>query len=490
MQSSALRVRVNLLGAVGFATYLTMAVLSFFQAPALWFQHPAAPQAASFFYAFAEKFPVIALGRLLGHAGGILISYCIPLALATVTALTLLAMLYRNGHEIDASVERLIYRWSVAFAVAACLSFPVFTQDFFLSMAWGRMLAAGINPFHNLFTPEMIDDLPLDHFPMVSSYGPVWTILSGAVMALTGKSVLAASIAFKAILLAMWIWSLRLIWAIAESRPAIERCLALVIFGWMPLGVVQILAEGHNDILMVWLMLLWLFLLLRARTSAPIALVGSALSKFATGPLFLVDAIVAWRALSWRQFILRYIAPGLVGLAIFGAFFRSMDFFDGIFTINEWRFLQPRDALIAIKEALHITAVPLEYTIDVIFVGLVAYQVVALYRQPAYETIVKASLAIMCAVMLTVIAHLWPWYLVWTLAIAAVLPGWSLSRFVIGISILGPFTLSFWWVDLFTDSREWVAVAMYVLGFAWILVTRMPAARREESPAAGSFGHP
>jgi hypothetical protein len=406
-----------------------------------------------------------------------------------MAVLLLLATLHRN--DGDPSIVRLLRRWSIAFAAVTCLAFPVFTQDFFLSMAWGRMLAAGINPFHNLFTSDILVGLPLDHFPMVSSYGPLWTILSGAVMLLTGGRVLAAAIVFKAILLAAWIWSLLLVEAITERRPVADRCLATVAFGWVPVGVLQTLAEGHNDIVMIWFVLLWLLLLLRARTFAPVALVASALAKYATAPLFLVDAIVAWRALPWRLFVLRYVAPAIAGAIGFGAFFRSLQFFDGTRTISEWHFLQPRDALGAIERALHVSLAPLEYLIAAAFAVLVAYQLVALYRYPAYETTAKASLALMCAVLFAGIAHLWPWYLVWTLAIGALVPAWWLSRLVVGVSILAPFTLVVWWIELFPNSANWASFAMYTIALIWLALTRIPGPPSDLSPAADrSFGRP
>src|SRR5262249_57762485 len=100
------------------------------------------------------------------------------------------------------NVETVLMRWSVVFAVVGVLAFPLFTQDFWLSMAWGRMAAEGTNPYHNLFTDETLTGLPLDHFPMAMSYGPAWAILSGAVMAVTGNSVLAPAILFNCVLLA------------------------------------------------------------------------------------------------------------------------------------------------------------------------------------------------------------------------------------------------------------------------------------------------
>lgn len=497
LQISSLRVVVNVLGTVVLAVYLALALLSYVQAPALWRSHLSAPQAMAFFSDLAERFPLVALHPSFESAAAVIISYCVPVAFATVAVLLLMMLLHRRERLLDSTIVALLMRWSVAFAVASVFAFPVFTQDFWLSMAWGRMVAEGTNPYHSLFTKEFTAGLPLDHFPMVMSYGPAWAIVSGAIMAVSGKSVLVATILFKAILVAAWIGSLVLIERITRLRPMLDRCLAMAAFGWMPLGVLQTVAEGHNDIAMVWPALLWLALLAQRRSTAPVALVGSALAKYVTAPLFAIDTIVAWRmhGLSWRQLILRLLAPGLLGLALFAAFFRSLDFFKGTQVISEWEFLQPRHAVEAIELAFGISLFPAEHVITAGFAVLAAYRLVVLLKSPTPDNTVKAALAVMSAVLFVAIAHVWPWYLVWAVAFAVLSPTWWLSRFVIGASITAPFALSFWWIEPVTDSREWASLALYVVAVLWCILTRAPvsAPAPDQSPeqvTGGSFGRP
>ena len=120
------------------------------------------------------------------------------------------------------------------------------------------MIVAGVNPFHSLFTPESLAGLPLDHFPMPMSYGPLWGLVSAAVMLVAGDSALLTFVLFKAVLAAAWIGTLHLVYRLTGGLPQSQRCLAILLFGWMPAGVSQSLAEGHNDIAMVALALLWL----------------------------------------------------------------------------------------------------------------------------------------------------------------------------------------------------------------------------------------
>ena len=54
---------------------------------------------------------------------------------------------------------------------------------------------------------------------------------------------------------------------------------------------------------------------------------------------------------------------GLLGLAVFAVFFRSLDFFDGTRVINEWHFLQPKDALAAFELTFNISLFPAAHAI-------------------------------------------------------------------------------------------------------------------------------
>ena len=59
MQTSFLRVGVNLLGAVALVAYAVLTVLSYAQVPVLWRNHGSAPHAVAFF-------DDLGTGRLLG----------------------------------------------------------------------------------------------------------------------------------------------------------------------------------------------------------------------------------------------------------------------------------------------------------------------------------------------------------------------------------------------------------------------------------------
>src|SRR5436190_13030735 len=100
-RASALRLRVNILGALALAAYGSMALLSFAQAPALWSGHAGAPRAMAFFEALAEHLSIVTLAGMFRGNTTVIVSYFVPLAVATVAAVLLVAVLYRRRGALD-----------------------------------------------------------------------------------------------------------------------------------------------------------------------------------------------------------------------------------------------------------------------------------------------------------------------------------------------------------------------------------------------------
>jgi len=479
VDATSLRLRVNLLGCVALAGYAVLTVLSWLQAPALW-RAENATHVLAFFDELAGRFPVLGLYRSFQSSEAVIASYWAPLGIATLPCILLVLLLARPSALPDEALLRLIFNWSLSFAGICLLAFPVFTQDMWLSAVWGRMIAAGINPYYQLFSPDTLPGLPLDHFPMVMSYGPLWGIVSAIVMTVAGNSILATGILFKAVLAGAWIGSLALIERITRTRPVRERCLAICMFGWTPASVSQSLSEGHNDIALVALALLWMLLLLRGHWAAPVALVASALCKYVTAPLLLIDAIAALRRgrADWTQFLARQVAPGLLGLGILALFYRSPAFFDGVRLVSEWHFLRPSDALLAIEQATGLPLLVPRIAVMLFFVLHAAYWLAVSFWSPTMTSLQKAAIATMVAVLFGAVSHVWPWYAIWALAPAALIPGWWLSRFVFGVALLMPFSLAAWWSEPFPHHMEFTALIVYTGACLWTIVS---AARARHS---------
>jgi hypothetical protein len=476
-ESLSLRFRINLLGATTLLAYASMALLSYVQAPILWRSLIAnAPSAISFFEDFGREIPFYswmqeAASNLLTSNAAVIVSYWIPLAMATAAMMLVLSSLARRREAADSEIAALLFKWSLTFCAAGSFAFPLFTQDLWLSAVWGRMIVAGVNPYHNYFTPESLEGLPLDHFPIIMSYGPLWGVLSAVVMALARDSVLLTGVLSKGLLAAAWIGSLALVRQIMAHRSSFDRCLAIALFGWAPVSVTQSVAEGHNDIVMIFFALLWFALLLRGHRAAPIALMASVLCKYTTAPLFLIDAIyvVRLQRSPWGTYLLRLIVPVLLGASVFAVFYRGPEFFEGLKVISEWHFLQPRDVVVAIEYVTGISLAPVAFGIVALFPLAAIYCCYVCYRQPTIESIHRASIAILASICFAAVSHLWPWYMIWSLPFAALFPAWWLSQFVIGVAAAAPFAI-IWWISPF--AYEMTAPFFYAGAVLWMLWMR------------------
>jgi alpha-1,6-mannosyltransferase len=470
--ASSLHRYINVLGAAAILAYLAMAVLSYLQVPALW--DPAYfPNVTGFFNSLYGVEHVDAIRALFGGPLAVVVTHWVPLIIASAAAVALLFLLGQQSTIVGETTAILVLKWSVAFAVVSSFAYPIFTQDFWLSVVWGDMIVSGMNPYYEKFTPEMLNGLPLDHFPMTMSYGPLWALISGAVVAVGGGSVIATAVLFKVALAAGWCATLWLIDRIMRLTAPGTRALSLAVAGWVPLGVWQTVGEGHNDIAMALPALLWLLLLLQNKWSAPLALAASAVCKYTMAPLLLVDLLHCLRTREmplWR-YAVRLVPPALFGIAVLAVFYRSPEFFDGVRLISSWHFLQPGDAFAAVNTALGDWLDPLGWLVTAIFPAIAVHQCISYWKRPDPEQLMRTSVAVMAAVSFAAISHLWPWYLIWTLPLVALVPGWWLSRFILGLVIFAPFTAIVWWVPEAEDYKDLAALIMYAGAGMWTLLT-------------------
>ena len=189
--------------------------------------------------------------------------------------------------------------------------FPFGAADIFDNIMHGRLL--GIywhNPFY-----AVAQQFPDDPFrPYVawpghpSAYGPLWELLAAGATRLTGDGIVANVIVFKLIGGFFLAASTLVVMAILH-RFAPERALAgVVLLAWNPIILYETLGHGHNDIAMVFWILLAVWLLLSERyTLAILALLVGALIKYI--PLLMLPAagLIALRNLPDSRARLRFV---------------------------------------------------------------------------------------------------------------------------------------------------------------------------------------
>ncbi len=404
------------------------------------------------------------------------IVYSAPIAIAVIAFLGLLVVLARGAGSIAAGDVNRVLRWAIAFTVVAALAPPVIVQDFWLSTGWGRLAALGRNPYYTFLDPFVTSGLPLDYLGLLTTYGPLWTLVATGVMRVSGTNALLAGVLFKLLLAGLWIGSLLLLRAVLRGRGARAQAVGLALAGWLPLGLIHGVADGHNDVAMAFLMLLWLRLLLRARPlAATAALAGSVVIKYLSAPLFVLDVLyhraapapaaggggpaqapgshdptgVGTANRSMGALIRRYIAhafvAALVGLGATAVFFRDLDFFGSTRHMTNWHFFSPRAAIAALGRLFGIEPatgslgglimIAAAALVSLAFIVPAVRRTLAYGRAPSDDALRAATFAIVAAVLFGLSGHAWPWFMIWGVLAAALNAESWLARWTAGMAI-------------------------------------------------------
>ena len=172
------------------------------------------------------------------------------------------------------------------------------SQDLYAYLFYGKMWAAhGANPYVDL--PLLFSGdpwFPWMRWPdQVTVYGPVWTLLTGGVAALSGGSLPLAFALTKGLVLAFGVAAVSGIVAAARVRGE-DAGRALLLVGWNPLVIVSLPLGGHADVA-VAAALLWA--LVEDRRGRPLVatllLTGATLVKAYAGVVLVVYLIALFR---------------------------------------------------------------------------------------------------------------------------------------------------------------------------------------------------
>lgn len=119
----------------------------------------------------------------------------------------------------------------------------------------------------------------------IALYGPLWTLISGIPYALSFSNYLVSIFAFKVLVLLFYIGMIWIIWKITRNYYSI------LLFAANPLVVIEVFISGHNDILMMLLVLLSFYFLRNKKIYLSIVLIlASILIKYST--IFLIPVFI------------------------------------------------------------------------------------------------------------------------------------------------------------------------------------------------------
>jgi hypothetical protein len=213
--------------------------------------------------------------------------------------------------------------------VLALVAPPLLSSDLFSYIAYGRLGAMyGINPY--LHGPNLISFDPLyqligahwTHTPTV--YGPLFTALS---YPLAGLGIAANVFAYKGIAALSCLAIVALTWQAARLR-GMDPVKAVAFVGLNPVIIIYGVGGGHNDLLMLAILVAGIYVLLRQREGTGGAMIVAATAVKLTAGMLLPFALASSAgrrvAASGRARLLSGAAAAaagfcLLGLVLFGS---------------------------------------------------------------------------------------------------------------------------------------------------------------------------
>ena len=221
-------------------------------------------------------------------------------------------------------------RWvaggAIVLSLLAFIVPPLFSTDIFSYAMFGRLSGVyDLNPYVSTASRAAPGDplLPYVFWRNIASpYGPLWSLVSWALSHGAATTPLILVVRFKLFAFASAMLDGALIYRIVRERWPDEASWAYLAFAWNPLVLIDGIADGHNDLMILALVLVSATLLIQARPVwAMVGLTASTLIKYSTVPMAGVAFLrVLWRTPRPRRVVFVGRVTVLVLPLVFGTF--------------------------------------------------------------------------------------------------------------------------------------------------------------------------
>jgi len=424
------------------------------------------------------------VGQLLQNAG---LYGFLRLTLAFISVGLLYFVGLRAAHRTSSKTAWVIvFAGTLSFMIVFLFMAPLDARDIYDNIFHGRILGVyGANPFRDLISSFPHD--PFYQYPYwknsPSAYGPLWETLAGITAWSAGDGIIANILAFKILpglfhlaSVAVVILYLRRI----EPGRALSGALLL---GWNPLLLYETWGNGHNDIAMIfWVLLAALLISQEQYSLGTLSLVAGMLIKFI--PVLLIPAamLIGYQSLKTLKSRFRFI----VKTALAGAFLiliAYIPFWNGMATFSIGRRMQmfttsfPAVMYRILKPALGWSEAA--RLVSLAALGLLAIfmliQILRAQKQESAKDFLQSAFSILAFYLLVTCLWFQQWYGIWLISLAPLLPVrsrrfalvfgfWVLSKQLIFVQLIIPA------MSHKPETAIWLEplLAFTVLGVPWI----------------------
>lgn len=472
----------------------------------------------TFYGAFVAPYSLMEHGERRRQSVGTLTGFSNEGAYLFIAGMILLFVAYALGYlallRLPAELPRVTRRGLLAmialggglFSALLLALYPVDASDIYDYIMRGRMSALyGLNPLEDVPMQVAFDDFYryASWRRTPSAYGPLWEILAHGVTAFTSEmSRNAQVIAYKLLVVAGYgLTGLFIGLTLARIAPR-RLLLGSYLFLWNPLVLYMTAGTGHNDALMTACVAFAIYALSRRWYGvATLGAVLGVLIKFIPALLLPFIALLAWRDLGPRRWLRYALTAGLVcgglTLLLYVPYWHGFDtlrtsrravMYTGSVATVLRHLLMPitdgiSDLSTSARQTPNASGLLANGTL-VIFGAVYLVELFKVWRERQLMPALRSFARVIVAYLL--VASLWfhAWYVVWLLAIVALLENTPTRRLALTFSYLvtwQAFLINYF--DFETKAGErlpWMDVLPVTLymGYAWAFVLLYPVRRR------------
>jgi hypothetical protein len=312
---------------------------------------------------------------------------------------------------------------------------PVFSRDIYSYVGQGLLAHYGLNPYH--VAPAALGNgrqlASISHVwrHTASPYGPLFVTVSRGTVTLAGRSLDAQVIAFR-ILELLGVAAVMVFLPRLARRSGTDPGIALWLAALSPLALFSYIASGHNDALMVGLLVAGVALAMEDRLALGVALCAlGALIKLPAALAIVFLAVVAFRRAAaderWRVLVKAVAVPSavlIVGTVAAGYGWAWLSP-AALHVPAELRILgSPSVSLGVFFSALaHLVGIPVSTGVIVsatqVVCGLVVVAGTLWLLWHAHRSNVVRAIGLALLLFAVGSPTLWPWYLLWGVTILA-----------------------------------------------------------------------
>lgn len=283
--------------------------------------------------------------------------------------------------------------------------------------------------------------------PIQSPYGPGWTAISTAILSITGDHTGATIIIFRAIAICALLGSIMLLRQLLGT--GLQTMKAITLFAWNPLVLFEVINNGHNDIVLVFLLLCAIFLYRQKKYFWIVPVLAAAfLVKFVAilaAPLFLIAFLrdTTLQKRDWQMLAISSAASVAISVATFLPFWRGFGTFHYLIFLAQYIGLPLLHPLTFGMSLLRFAGVP-ERAVPtmLLLVGRTLFGIIALWAALRLwkngSNWLPASFGVLLAGFLGFgLTYFEPWYLLWLLPFVFFWPRRTWEGAVFLITLIG-----------------------------------------------------